>query len=150
MLFEHYTFDELSNHDLYAIIQLREKIFVLEQVCRYLEVDGLDPKAIHVIGRESDQIACYARVFPAGIVYPESIAVGRVGVSLPFRGTGKGYALMQFVIKMMQDQAPFVPIKLAAQVSAQNFYESLGFVPIGDIFDEDGIDHISMRLAPLK
>jgi ElaA protein len=36
------------------------------------------------------------------------------------------------------------PIRLGAQLYLKNFYESLGFKQVSNVYDEDGIDHIEM------
>ena len=41
-------FNELGNKDLYAILQLRSKVFVLEQNCAYVDEDGKELIAWHL------------------------------------------------------------------------------------------------------
>ena len=43
-------FDELSLHDLYDALQLRARVFVLEQG-PYLDPDGVDQHSWHLLGR---------------------------------------------------------------------------------------------------
>jgi len=48
------TFQQLSTDELYAILQLRSEVFVLEQNCAYQDVDGKDQKALHVLGFKNE------------------------------------------------------------------------------------------------
>jgi ElaA protein len=41
-----------------------------------------------------------------------------------------------------------VPVALNAQLRTVGFYAGFGFVPEGEVFDEAGIDHLRMTLAP--
>jgi ElaA protein len=36
------------------------------------------------------------------------------------------------------------PVRIGAQFYLKRFYESFGFRQCGDVYDEDGIDHIHM------
>ena len=44
------TFKELSTDDLYAILNLRQKVFVMEQDCPYIDADYSDQELslIHI------------------------------------------------------------------------------------------------------
>jgi ElaA protein len=44
------AFDALSVHELYDLLRLRSEIFVVEQNCVYLDLDGKDKVALHLIG----------------------------------------------------------------------------------------------------
>ena len=48
MVFFIKTFSELTNNELYEILQLRSEVFVVEQNCIYQDLDGKDQKALHV------------------------------------------------------------------------------------------------------
>ena len=93
-------FDELSTHDLYAILQLRAEIFVVEQDCVYQDVDGFDQGALHVMGHlaaaeeaGASQLVCYTRLLAPGVKY-EGASVGRVVTRKSARGGGLGKTLM--------------------------------------------------------
>jgi ElaA protein len=130
------AFDELSARELYAIVALRERVFVVEQACVYLDADGLDPIARHVwLGN----VSAYCRVIPAGGRFAEA-SIGRVVTAPEARGTGLGRDLMTRVLARYGDQ----PIRIAAQAHLERFYAELGFARASDVFDEDGIPHIYM------
>ena len=37
-----HTFAELSGEELYELLSLRQRVFIVEQRCAYLDADGLD------------------------------------------------------------------------------------------------------------
>ena len=43
-------FDQLSVPQLYALLRLRSEVFVVEQNCVFLDMDGLDAQAMHLLG----------------------------------------------------------------------------------------------------
>lgn len=138
------AFGELSAIDLYAITALRERVFIVEQQCTYLDADGHDPHCRHVWAETPDHaIHAYLRLVPAGLKYPE-VSIGRVIVANEARGTGLGKTLMKHGIAL----AGAVPIKIAAQAYLEKFYTELGFVRIGDVYDDDGIPHVDMLRTP--
>ena len=51
---------------------------------------------------------------------------------------------MQESIKLVQDKFKETSIKVSAQTYLEKFYNSLGFIQIGEEYLEDGIPHISM------
>jgi ElaA protein len=74
------TFIELNTTELYNILQLRAKVFVVEQDCVYQDLDGKDQNAIHIIGVKSDKIIAYTRIFKPGSYY-DVASIGRVVVA---------------------------------------------------------------------
>ncbi len=58
------TFKELSLDDLYAILNLRQKVFVLEQDCPYIDADYSDQDAFHLLGFQDNKLVAYLRAFP--------------------------------------------------------------------------------------
>lgn len=143
------SFNQLSLNELYDIMKLRQEIFVVEQNCPYLDADGYDQKATHVLGiSEGDKLAAYIRIFAPGDYYDEA-AIGRVVVNADFRGKQRGVDIMQRGIDYCKKHFPNSPIKIGAQVYLDKFYRSLGFVPVSEMYLEDGIEHQYMVLAPI-
>ena len=136
-------FDALSPHELYAIIRLRNEVFVVEQNCIFQDADNKDQQCFHLVGYIDSELAAYARLVPAGVSY-DQVSIGRIITSPLFRNTGIGKALMKQVIdqcyKLFNKQA----VKIGAQFRLKHFYESFGFRQTGEVYDEDGIDHIHM------
>ena len=73
------TFSELTTEELYAILQLRSEVFVVEQDCVYQDIDSKDQKAIHVFSYKEDQLITYTRIFKPGD-YFKNASIGRVVV----------------------------------------------------------------------
>ena len=136
-------FDELSLHDLYAILRLRSEVFVVEQNCVFLDMDNKDQLCYHLMGWENNSLAAYTRLVPPGTSY-EFSSIGRVVTSSSARGSGIGKLLMEKSIEEVENLFGKTPIKIGAQLYLREFYTSFGFRQAGDIYVEDGIDHIEM------
>jgi ElaA protein len=141
------TFADLPLLELYEIMALRQEVFIVEQNCPYLDADGKDPFAWHLQGRDGEgRLACYARLLPAGVSYPDYPSIGRVVSAPPARGTGAGRELMRQSIAACRSLFGPVPIKIGAQTYLLRFYESFGFRSTGEEYLEDGIPHTKMIL----
>jgi ElaA protein len=139
-------FDALSARDVYDLLVLRSAVFVVEQHCVFLDPDDCDQDAWHLLGRSGDgRLVAYLRGLAPGVKYPEP-SIGRVIVAESERGTGLGCMLMQEGIPRVRALWPAQDIVIGAQQRLETFYRSLGFVTEGAIYDEDGIDHVRMRL----
>lgn len=139
-------FDALSVTELYAILQLRNEVFVLEQNCPYQDADNKDQKSLHFMGWDNDTLVAYTRIIPKGISYAEA-SIGRVVTNPKYRGTGAGKQLMQLSIHHTLTQFNCTAIKIGAQLYLKKFYEQLGFVQCSDEYLEDNIPHIEMLLT---
>ncbi|MEE4278615.1 MAG: GNAT family N-acetyltransferase [Halieaceae bacterium] len=140
------AFDELSPQELYDALQLRAAIFVVEQNCAYLDLDGLDPVAIHCFCHEDGRLIAYQRCLGPGTAFDES-SIGRIIVDPSQRGRALGRELVQRGIDYNLRSWPDHPIRIGAQAHLAHFYGSLGFVSENDHYLEDGIEHVHMRLA---
>jgi len=136
-------FEELTSYQLYAILQLRNEVFVVEQNCVFQDADDKDQDSFHLMGFFNNKLVAYTRIVPAGVIY-EQPSIGRVVTSPAVRGSGAGRQLMQKSIDAVYNLFGEQPIKIGAQFYLKNFYGSLGFQQISDIYVEDGIDHIYM------
>jgi len=140
-------FSELTAADLYAVVMLRESVFVVEQNCPYPDADGRDPKAWHLLGwfGSADQrsLAAYARIFEPGLRYEEG-SIGRIVTAPAVRGTGVGRVLMEEALRRLESLAPGQRIKIAAQQRLESFYIGFGFTTISAPYEEDGIMHVDM------
>jgi ElaA protein len=144
------SFNQLSPHELYAILQLRNEVFVVEQNCAYQDADNKDPASEHMMGLdENGKLIAYVRLVPKGISYADYPAIGRVVSSPAVRGTGAGRAVMNEAINWIEKHWNEPSIRIGAQLYLKKFYESLGFVQSSEIYDEDGIAHIEMTRHPV-
>ena len=141
-------FNELTPADLYAAMQLRQIVFVVEQNCAYLDADGIDRIAEHLLGwRTVDgrrTLVAYARLLPPRARYAEP-SVGRVITHPDVRGSGVGRELMHKAIERVEQAGWGSEIRIAAQMYLERFYERYGFRRVTDPYLEDDIWHVDMR-----
>ena len=138
------SFLELNTFELYQILQLRSKVFVVEQNCIYQDVDGKDEKSLHVLGISNDnKIIAYSRLFKPDDYFKEA-SIGRVVVAFEERGHGYGHDLMKISIKAIKNRFKCDTISISAQKQLKLFYETHSFDQIGKEYLEDGIPHIKM------
>ncbi|HJQ10141.1 MAG TPA: GNAT family N-acetyltransferase [Gemmatimonadaceae bacterium] len=140
-------FRDLSVDELYAIVRLREAVFIIEQNCPYPDADGRDPLAWHLLGwrdaNEGRELVAYARIFEPGIRYHQA-SIGRIVTAPQVRGTGLGRRLMEEALRRTAQLVPDQPIKIAAQQRLEKFYSAYGFTRISEPYEEDGIMHVDM------
>ena len=139
------SFSELSNEEIYKILQLRNEVFVVEQNCAYQDCDNKDLKAFHLAAWDGNNLAAYTRLLPSGYSYPDAASIGRVCVAFSSRRKNLGKLLMSKSIEQVYHLFGSVPIKISAQLYLTHFYESFSFVQNGSVYLEDGIEHISME-----
>lgn len=140
-------FSQLTNEEVYAIIEARIAVFCVEQNCPYQDCDGRDLDAYHVMGKDSDGVLqVYCRLLEKGVAYDNYASIGRVLTSAAYRGKGEGKVLMCKAIDYVNEVYPLQKIKISAQCYARAFYEALCFEAVGEAYLEDDIPHISMVL----
>ena len=139
-------FSALTTQELYSILRLRSEVFVVEQNCVFLDMDNKDLLCDHLMCWKGNMLLAYSRIVPPGISYEES-SIGRIVSSPAGRGTGVGRDLLQQSIQMLYGIHGKRDIRIGAQYYLKEFYESFGFVQTGDIYPEDGINHIEMLLS---
>ncbi len=136
-------FDDLSPHELYAILQLRNEVFAIEQNCVYPDLDNKDQPSYHLMGWNNDKLIAYARIIPPAVIYPEP-SIGRVVTSPAARGNNIGKELMEQSINKVYELYGKTPIRIGAQLYLLKFYTGLGFHKTSAVYLEDGIEHIEM------
>ncbi len=144
MRWELRAFGELTVDDLYALLRLRQEVFVVEQDCPYLDADGLDRLASHIFRVDDEAVVACARIFAPG-VRTQAAVIGRVVVARSLRGRGIGRELMLRAIDAIEHVHGPTVMCLGAQQYLQRFYESFGFVRDGEDYLEDNIVHLPMR-----
>lgn len=142
-------FAELAPAELYSLLAARAAVFVVEQACAFLDFDGLDACAWHLLGwaaqGEAPTLAAYLRLIEPGRKYPEP-SIGRVLTTAAFRGTGLGRAAMREGVARAALLYPGRAIRIAAQQRLERFYQELGFRSVSAPYVEDGIAHVEMLL----
>ncbi len=138
-------FDQLTAEELYAILQLRTEVFVVEQDCVFQDMDGKDRHSHHLMCWKDAKLVAYARILPPGISYVES-SIGRIVTSPTARKKGIGRELMKRSLEALYNLHGKTVIRIGAQYYLKGFYESFGFRQSGSIYLEDNIEHIEMLL----
>jgi predicted GNAT family N-acyltransferase len=131
--------------DREACFAIRVAVFVDEQgVPAAAELDGHELAAIHLLALNGGR--------PAGtlrwrIAPPGAAKIERVAVLREARSLGIGRALLAEALQQAAAVSGITEAVLHAQAHAQPFYRRLGFAAEGEPFDEDGIEHVRMRLC---
>lgn len=143
---KHYR--DLNTNEFHDIIALRLEAFVVEQNIAYLDLDGKDKKAYHLICRDGKgDIIATARILPPGTV-GEQTAIGRVVIKEAIRGKGVGHELMQQCVPFCVLEFGASPIRISAQKHLENYYAKHQFVPTGNEYLEEGVPHVEMIYTP--
>ena len=134
------SFDDLDARTAYLLWQLRERVFVVEQECAYLDLDGrdLEPATLHLWVEHERRPVAYLRVLDDG----GHLRLGRVLTEADHRGRGHAERLVRTALDLVGAR----PCRLDAQSYLVEWYRRLGFEPCGKEFLEDGIPHVPMRL----
>jgi ElaA protein len=141
------SWSEISADELYNLLKLRINVFVVEQNCPYPECDDKDQKSIHLFAMDNQgEVHACLRIVEPGVSYDE-ISIGRVANSAASRGTGLGKELMKRGLELIEERFGLIPVRISAQLYLKKFYESFGFVALGDTYLEDDIPHIEMLLS---
>jgi ElaA protein len=138
------AFAALSTKELYELLKLRAEVFVVEQNCPYLDLDGKDEKALHLLGYYNKELVAYSRLFNAND-YFENASIGRVIVARKYRDRKWGNDLMTAAIKGIETYFKSTAITISAQLYLQKFYESHGFLVTSAVYLEDEIPHVEMK-----
>lgn len=142
------AFEQLSVAQLYALLQLRSAVFVVEQTCVFQDMDGADTACHHLLAWGAEgQLWATARLVPAGLKYPEA-SIGRVATAPAARGLKLGHPLMARACAELTGLWGPQPIRIGAQAHLQHFYGRHGFNTASEPYLEDGIAHIEMLRPP--
>jgi ElaA protein len=140
-------FAELAPAELYALLAARASVFVVEQRCAFLDLDGLDASAWHLFGWAGEEdartLAAYLRLIDPGCKYLEP-SIGRVLTTAAFRGLGLGRQAMREGLDRAELLYPGCALRIAAQQRLERFYAELGFRTDSAPYEEDGIMHVEM------
>lgn len=140
-------FEALAPRSLYAVLQLRSEVFVIEQQCLFQDLDGADAKAMHLMGWQGDRLQAYARCFGPGVMFQEA-SIGRIATRAAVRAGGLGHRLVEHAMALVAMAWGRQPIRIGAQARLRRFYQGHGFEAVGVPYVEDGIDHIEMLWRP--
>lgn len=136
-------FNELTVEELYDILKVRSEVFVVEQNCVYNDQDGKDIDSIHIMIKEGNKIMAYLRVIKPGVSY-DNASIGRVLVTSEARKKGLARKIVCAGIDYIINSWNEDKITIGAQNYLRDFYESLGFEAVSEVYSEDGIPHLDM------
>ncbi|WP_339722580.1 GNAT family N-acetyltransferase [uncultured Paraglaciecola sp.] len=137
------TFDQLTKDELYALLKLRQQVFIVEQASIYSDLDDYDQQAIHFLESDPpDHLIAYARY--RKVLQSDEVKIERVVLAAQARGLGLGKSLIVAILKDIKGAYPEAKITLSSQIDASEFYQRLGFVEFGEKYDDGGIMHIGM------
>lgn len=137
------TISELSAEELLAIFIERVAVFVVEQNCPYQEADFDDKLALHLCFKDETGLKAYARIIDKG----QYVTFGRVLVAKKARQQNLGRKLVQQTIEEIHQRFPGKSITISAQAYLETFYASFGFEAVSEVYLEDDIPHLDMRLS---
>lgn len=127
--------------DLQKCHDLRRRVFIDEQgIAPADEWDDLDQQAIHLLAWQDGETVGCARILLAG----STGKIGRVCVLPAARGAGLGSQLIRAAMDVLRGRPGLTHAALGAQTQAIGFYEKLGFVVDGSVYDDAGIPHRDM------
>lgn len=124
-----------------AALRLRQRVFVHEQgVAVAADRDGRDGEALHVVAIRRAELVGTCRV----LVDDGLGRLGRMAVEPELRGRGLG-ATMLDEAERVASAAGATRMRLHAQVAARSLYERAGYETAGEVFLEEGIEHVTME-----
>lgn len=144
------NFADLNNAELYALLALRQEVFVLEQQCLFQDIDGIDQQSHHLLAWQQAgavrTLTAYLRCVPPGVLFPQA-SIGRVLTARAARGSGLGKELFAEGVRYTALQYPCQGIRIAAQQYLEKFYAGFGFTTSSAPYLEDDIWHVDMLRA---
>ncbi|QMS85601.1 GNAT family N-acetyltransferase [Candidatus Xianfuyuplasma coldseepsis] len=125
-----------TQKELVEHFMIRGQVFIIEQEIDWaIEFDGLDHECVLFNAYIDDTIVGAARLYHN--------KVGRVATLKQYRKHGVGTALMDAIESYAKTKG-INTLVLNAQLYIKDFYDHLGYIAEGDIFQEAEIDHIRM------
>lgn len=141
----HVSWSSLSTSQLYKILKLRSQVFVVEQICHYLDLDDLDQISQHFWVQQEAEVVAYLRV----ISQKDHYRIGRVCTVKKFRKNGFASQLMDAAMNWIENSPPKETVILSAQHHLVSYYAQWGFKPKGSVYLDVGIPHQDMEIQSL-
>lgn len=139
-----YLFDDLPPRTAYQAWWLRQRVFIVEQICPYGDLDGrdLEPGTRHIVLEDSGNVVGYCRVLDDR----DEWRIGRVVLDPSARGSGAANPIMEHALTLCRGR----DVVLDAQSPLAPWYASFDFEIDGEEFLEDEIAHLPMRRAQVQ
>lgn len=139
------SWSELDLDQLYALLDLRQRVLVVEQRSPYADLDGRDKRAMHLLARDGERIVGYLR---AEMHHDRDASFGRLVVDASHRTKGLGRRMVREALRMLFERDPTRSVRIEAQAHLQHFYGESGFRVISEPYDDCGVEHVRMELPP--
>lgn len=140
-----------TTDDLPGVFALRHEVFVVGQgVPEELERDDIDPLCDHAVALRGDRVVATGRLVPGtvsvdNVLTPGPVStVGRMAVAESERGEGIGALVLALLEQQAREHGVEV-VELHAQITARRFYDRAGYTPVGEVYLEAGIEHLTMQ-----
>ncbi len=137
------TWEELTKEELYAVLKLRQQIFIVEQCCPFVDNDDLDQLSVHIWEEQEGEVIAYGRIVPQGTEFDE-LSVGRFVTATAHRGKGLGRKIVETCLEEAFRRYREQPVRITAQWYLVDFYRTFGFETVGGEFLLDHIPHVFM------
>ncbi|ASP28760.1 ElaA protein [Spiroplasma corruscae] len=133
-----------TNNEVFKkAIKLREKVFITERgSIRNNDIDDYDDKGYHFIATHNNELVCCARV----ILKNDKLYWGRIAVEKEYRSQKIGAVVLEKLKEFSKDVLKQEIVYINAVYNVKDFYTKFGFIEFNDIFVEDGVNHIAMKL----
>jgi len=139
-----------SEQEIADTRDVRRAVFQLEQgIHPELDFDRNEHESFHVIARYMEN----SRSSPIAVgtmrfrftrkTRKRAAKIERMAVLKEHRGKGIGKMMLWFAFANATGEGA-IQLRANVQVHAQKFYESFGFMPTGETFEEAGITHVPM------
>ena len=132
-----------TREEILAAMALRQRVFCEEQGVRPPEQSGIDGRVIHVVAFEAPgRLVGTCRL----VVSHRLARLGWLAVEAEVRGRGAGAAILRQAERAARGAGAY-RVRLHARMAALSLYERGGYVPRGETFVVEGIEHLTMEKA---
>lgn len=132
-----------GSNSLEDAISVRRKVFVEEQnVPEEIELDDIDEFAEHIVIYENQKPIGTGRIYEND----GKAFIGRIAVLKEYRGKHFGEIVVKMLINRSYNKQS-EELYVHSQTKVEKFYETFGFKPFGEKYEEAGIEHINMVLT---
>lgn len=112
---------------------------------RNILFDGKEEKSVHIGVIHQNQLIAYGRL---SLLDGSQYQISQMVVAPEYQGKGLGKRVLAALIEKAKTQHA-LGIELNARITAMALYESMGFEPLGDMFESAStkVKHIKMHLV---
>ncbi|WP_246956381.1 GNAT family N-acetyltransferase [Brachybacterium sp. Marseille-Q7125] len=136
---------DLDARTVYQLAKLRQDVFTLEQGATDADLDGRElEESTELLWVEEDgEAIAHLRILREA---DGTVRIGRMAVRADRRRGGLGRRLMEAGIARAREIAGDGGVHIDAQAYLEDWYTSMGFRTVSEVFMEAGIEHVAMVL----